>query len=281
MKPLLRVLLSTNTVKGACGVSHANMELTENEYTSLGRLSEGIEETIFGANEEDLIFSRISWLRVIVSPEPATLVARLGILFANMPTRMPLLRSSIVRQVSVLIGDDDFWNAFSATATTIRDNALLAAIDSSKHAAINQAHLVFLQKLEQAKLSTSKQIAKWDDYSIALNSLAGPTSGIAGHSVLQTDREELAQAILDTLKAHRALPGGRQSLDGILKRFASHWQDFLQSTLDGKLHAYKGESFVFLKRIGSEQGGKPRTSHCRSTYSCWQRWGLRRHRPTQ
>ena len=242
-----------NTVKGACGVSHSNMELTENEYTSLGRLSEGIEETIFGANEEDLIFSK----DILAAGDRFTRTRDTGgstwDMFRKHANKDALLHSSIVRQVSVLIGDDDFWNAFSATATTIRDNALLAAIDSSKHDSINQAHLVFLQKLEQAKLSTSKQITKWDDYSIALNSLAGPTSGIAGHSVLQTDREELAQAILDTLKAHRALPGGRQSLDGILKRFASHWQDFLQSTLDGKLHAYKGESFVFLKRIGSEQ----------------------------
>ena len=38
----------------------------------------------------------------------------------------------------------------------------------------------------------SKQLDKWADYSVALNSLIGPTSDISEHSVIQTDRDELA-----------------------------------------------------------------------------------------
>ena len=239
--------------QAACGVSHANMDLTENEYTSLGRLSEGIEESIFGANDDEISFAGQILPNGLSFANGKNLSGTSWDLFREHAHKDAKIHSTIARTASSLLSSDDFWNAFATTATTMRDNAISAAIDSSKHSAITQAHLVFLQKLEQTQLSISDQLEKWGEYSIALNGLTGPTSEISGHSVIQTDREELASAIDATLLAYRALPGGRNRLDGHLKRFAESWEAFLASTLDGNLHAYKGESFVFLKRIGSER----------------------------
>jgi hypothetical protein len=236
-----------------CGVSHANMDLTENEFTSIGRLSEGIEESVFGANDDEISFAG----QILTGGSSFTSGKNLSgtswDLFRKYVHEDAKLHSSIARTASSLLGSDDFWNAFATTATTMRDNAISASIDSSKHSTITQAHLLFLQKLEKTQLSVADQLEKWGQYSIALNGLTGPTSGISGHSVIQTDREELTSAIDVTLQAYRALPGGRNRLDGHLKRFAEAWEAFLQTTLNGNLHAYNGESFVFLKRIGSER----------------------------
>ena len=192
---------------GSCGISQSSMELTENEYSSIGRLSEGIEESIFGANDDDLRFTQDILSAGFSFAEGRSLNGPNWDTFRNHVNEDAKLHSTIARTVSALLASDDFWNAFSSTATTMRDNALKSVTDGAKLSNISQAHLIFLQKLEQTKLSVSKQLDKWADYSVALNSLIGPTSDISEHSVIQTDRDELANFINTTLQSYRSLPG--------------------------------------------------------------------------
>ena len=50
---------SVKPKSNACGVSHANMDLTENEYTSVDAFR-GHRETIFGANDDEISFPQKS-----------------------------------------------------------------------------------------------------------------------------------------------------------------------------------------------------------------------------
>ncbi|MDG1325121.1 MAG: SdrD B-like domain-containing protein, partial [Opitutales bacterium] len=242
----------TKPKKGACGLSHASMSITEGDFTNLGRLSEGIEETIFGQNESDLSFTK----DVLGAGNRFGNTQNAGgsdwNQFRTHAEKDAKLHATISRTVSTLLGSEDFWTTFSTTASTIRDNAIIASKNSSAQTKINSAHQVFLSDLNRAKAKISSQISKWENYSVSLSALIGQTTGISGHAVLQTDRTLIAKEISSTLKAYRSIPGGNSRLDKQLKKFAQSWQKFLQATLNGNLHLYKGESFVFLKRIGSE-----------------------------
>ena len=242
----------TKPKKGACGLSHASMAITEGDFTNLGRLSEGIEESIFGQNESDLSFTK----DVLGAGNRFGNTQNAGgsdwKQFRTHAEKDAKRHATIARTVSTLLGSEDFWTTFSSTAATIRDNAIIASKNSSAQTKINSAHQVFINDLNRAKAKISSQISKWENYSVSLSALIGQTVGISGHDVLQTDRSLIAKEISSTIKAYRSIPGGNSRLDNQLKKFAQAWQKFLHATLNGNLHIYKGESFVFLKRIGSE-----------------------------
>ena len=238
---------------GACGLTQEQMELTEQEFTDLGRLSEGIEETIFGANDEDISFSKEILSAGHHFAKGSANGGKNWDLFRNHVYRDASLHQEIASKAVQLLGNDSFWAAFISTAGVMKDNALIAMIDQSKRDQINQAHLTFLQKHTVAKEQITKQLNKWEKYLQSVGALLGETSLVINYSTIQGNRGELGRTISLVSKAFRALPGGRKRLDSCLKRYAKDWQNFIESTLDGNLHAYKGESFVFLKRIGSDK----------------------------
>ncbi|MBT7587828.1 MAG: hypothetical protein HN558_20105, partial [Gemmatimonadetes bacterium] len=97
------------------------------------------------------------------------------------------------------------------------------------------------------------QMEAWEKYATATTALGRQVKGIAGKNDFTGDKAALAKVIKEVRDAHRSLPGGRKRLDKQIKDFAKAWQSFLEGSLKGKLDEYKGESFVFLKRMGSER----------------------------
>ena len=252
-----------DTMQGACPVSHASMGISENEFISLGQLSEGIEETVFGGNqrtrnlalnESDLNFNYHVLQAGIRFASGRNSGGKDWDLFRKHVNKEALLHAQLSQQAGTLLGGNDFWNGFTTAALTIRDKAIMAAMNSQAQTRITTAHTNFTKALERSRSRIEPQLKKWENYSLALNGLLGQTQGIAQQTTLQSDRSKLLTELQATSKAYRALPGGRSRsrLDRQLKNFAREWQKFLFQTMRGNLHPYKGEAFVFIKRIGSE-----------------------------
>ena len=110
-----------------------------------------------------------------------------------------------------------------------------------------------LQKLEQSKLSVSRQIEKWDNYSVALNALLGPISGDC--RTFGPARQPGGAGYGNPVHPLRSLPGAPRRTP------KTGWnpQALCQPVAGiSAIHPGEGtsmptrESFVFLKRIGSE-----------------------------
>ena len=129
------------------------MGITEGDFTSLGRLSEGIEESIFGKNER-FEFSKDVLAAGDRFGKGANPGGKIGI--SSVPMFLKMHYFIISRKVDLLVGSDDFWSNFSTTASTIRDNAILASVSSSSHAKINSAYQTFISELEQKRASVPK-----------------------------------------------------------------------------------------------------------------------------
>ncbi|MBT4666007.1 MAG: hypothetical protein HOB63_05790, partial [Opitutae bacterium] len=240
---------------GTCGISHSSMAVTENQFTSLANLSEGIEETTFGSNDDDLGYANKVLGSGTAYASAQAPKASDWETFSQNAEADTLLHAKLARDATALFGGETpCWPAFSSAATTIRDTAIKAASGKSGASQrITQAHSDFTSALERARNSITPQMEAWEKYATATTALGRQVKGIAGKNDFTGDKAALAKVIKEVRDAHRSLPGGRKRLDKQIKDFAKAWQSFLEGSLKGKLDEYKGESFVFIKRMGSER----------------------------
>ena len=148
-------------------------------------------------------------------------------------------------------------------------------LSGTMHSSLRSTHPSTLQSIKPISYfskSSNKQNSphpsksqKWDDYSIALNSLAGPTSGIAGHSVLQTDREELAQGYSGLIKAHRGSFQVVVKASMVFSNALPAIGRISSNPLWTASYTHTRENLRLSQTNWFRTGGKPRTSHCRST----------------
>ena len=229
------------------------MKITENEFTKMAQISEGIEESIFGPNESDLLFLKHVLNAGHLLAQSRMSSGKLWDIFRTHITKDATVHKNISRQVISVLSEDDFWNAFSEASLTVRDKAILAAINEKSRERIRKAYEKFSKELDEAREKMSTQLGKWENYSNANSKLLALTRGSMHHVALQINRAQLLKTISSTIRAYKALPGGRsnQRIDRQLKEFAKAWEKFLYDTLRRNLNVYNGEAFVLLKRLGS------------------------------
>jgi hypothetical protein len=223
----------------------------EKELLQVGRLASGLEESLFLAERN------WPWRTT-----PDTIIL-LGKKYIDTPSdeNLEALKTtnqgvdSLANQAVNTLGAIQLWEN-NASWITLSERA--SVIKQAAHHCLslnksdtNQEEVLepynnFIEQLTKLQQKIQEQLL---DYGTFGESALGMADLLAS----STPESEIFATALDEYDAsYNALKGGRQRLDRLALELIRAWHDFLDLTLRRSFSTYKGESFVFLKRIGSD-----------------------------
>ena len=239
-----------------------SMQATEKELVKVGRIASGLEESLFLADRawpwrttpaQFVYFGK----QYIKNPSTENYTPILGL---QESVRSLTFQKNNALSATELWKEQTFWDTLSTRSTIIKDAALHCAHENGTQStkdSVNAAFTTFSAEWPKLKANIQDQLTSFDTFALstdALNqALSAPT----------IDLDALSTALTTYEKDYNSLSGGKNRLDKLALRLLKSWHQFLDDSLRNNLTLYKGESFVFLKRIGSdaeEQGTPPITA---------------------
>ena len=241
----------SETDSEASGATLESSNAAEMELLQVGRLASGLEESLFLAERN------WPW-----RTNPDTIIM-LGNRYIEDTTRENLDAidavnqgvDSLANQSANALGtiqlweSNASWNTIADRASVIKQAAMHCISDNNTdihHEDIQSIYDDFIEQLSKLQKKIQEQLS---DYGAFGESSLGMAELLAGDP---PDPEVFASALDGYDASYNALKGGRQRLDRLALELIRAWHDFLDLTLRRSFSTYKGESFVFLKRIGSD-----------------------------
>ena len=228
-----------------------SMNATELELLKAGRLAGGLEESLFLAER--------AW------PWNTTpqLLIKAGYQFTNDPSvenfetfksydqGVDSLANQLSNALSVVehLEDNSTWDIISGRATIIKDAAIHCAMEQDSdygQEVATSAYNTFIEELESIQKKAQKQMLDYQNFSAAVLAIQEESKQST------VDEENFATALNGYDASYNALQGGKMRLDKLSLSLFRAWHEFLNTALRPNLTSYQGESFVYLKRIGSD-----------------------------
>ena len=234
----------------------------EKELLHVGRLASGLEESLFLAERnwpwrttpDTIILLTKAYLE---DPTTDNLDA---IIEVNQGVDSLANQSANSLGAIQLWESNASWNTLSERASVIKQAAMHCLSQGNSNTSVDEIqkiHEDFIQELSKLQKRIQEQLP---DYGAFAESALGIADIVGGTT---PEPEALALALDGYDASYNALKGGRQRLDRLALELIRTWHNFLDSTLRKSFSTYKGESFVFLKRIGSdaEENSTPPSLH--------------------
>ena len=240
--------------EGGCLATEQSIEATELELLQVARNALNLKESFY---KDDFDFS--------VKPEPLKIIELVekfleeksdenleAIIQFNNSSRSLDRQNGSVSESLNLWEDNSTWDLLIERADIIKEAADHCAAkkgNAGGQQKVTNAYQKFSNNLRSLQKEIQRQLVNYRKFQGANNGLMQALENASSKA------NGLKVALNRYKESYSGLQGGTSSkrMDKLAQKLIDHWHNFLDESFEKSLTLYKGESFLFLKRIGSDR----------------------------